>query len=438
MTRGNQREKAREKNIKEQSSQKKKNTQSGTEFQRTKEAQAAIMREKQAKAEAKKTEPGIKPFWPLLFTFILPRAIEYSRALKRAYRTRPPPRPLSKRTSRGLNALFASICVFLYASWPFRGDVVSEHNIFVVTQSRLTVPTDVLFERLARLREHEVLSVADEALRAKLTSPALRQLYLRFGPVTLRDCPFCQPDDPLSYLLYHLPTNVLLPHLLHILALGLATSETVAGYEASTWRRTAVLAALVLAAADLFLTATYAPPVASNITAPAGTFWIASTARYLSLCAFDALAAFAIYASATGRFFYLFPTATASMSNADPDLARRRTDELLTQTNLSLQMAATNLRAYSIARNAVVRNPALKDRDDAYWRTVVAVESSGGGSSEPGSGGDDESLYEDEEVQAAVARAYGSGAINIATLRREAEGFVRHATRGLDAPAPNR
>ncbi|KAH0842809.1 hypothetical protein FOPE_08402 [Fonsecaea pedrosoi] len=49
MTRGNQREKAREKNIKEQSGQKKKNTQSGTEFQRTKEAQAAIMREKQAK-----------------------------------------------------------------------------------------------------------------------------------------------------------------------------------------------------------------------------------------------------------------------------------------------------------------------------------------------------------------------------------------------------
>ena len=53
MTRGNQREKAREKNLKEQSGPKK-NTQSGTEFQRTKEAQAAIMREKQAKAAEKK------------------------------------------------------------------------------------------------------------------------------------------------------------------------------------------------------------------------------------------------------------------------------------------------------------------------------------------------------------------------------------------------
>lgn len=49
MTRGNQREKAREKNLAKDASQKKKNTTSGTEFARTKEAQAAIMREKQAK-----------------------------------------------------------------------------------------------------------------------------------------------------------------------------------------------------------------------------------------------------------------------------------------------------------------------------------------------------------------------------------------------------
>jgi hypothetical protein len=65
MARGNQREKAREKTQKAASSQKKKNSvrlpahqnrssadfslqQSGTEFQRTKEAQADIMRAKQA------------------------------------------------------------------------------------------------------------------------------------------------------------------------------------------------------------------------------------------------------------------------------------------------------------------------------------------------------------------------------------------------------
>jgi 4F5 protein related disordered region len=58
MTRGNQREKAREKNLKDTAASKKKNNQSGTEFARTKEAQAAIMREKQAKAEAAKKGEG--------------------------------------------------------------------------------------------------------------------------------------------------------------------------------------------------------------------------------------------------------------------------------------------------------------------------------------------------------------------------------------------
>ncbi|KAL8996420.1 MAG: hypothetical protein Q9169_004068 [Polycauliona sp. 2 TL-2023] len=47
MARGNQRDKAREKNQKEMAGQKNKNTQSGSEFARTKEAQAAIMRAKQ-------------------------------------------------------------------------------------------------------------------------------------------------------------------------------------------------------------------------------------------------------------------------------------------------------------------------------------------------------------------------------------------------------
>ncbi|KAF2840761.1 hypothetical protein M501DRAFT_1056074 [Patellaria atrata CBS 101060] len=54
MARGNQRDKAREKNMKAQAGVKSKNTQSGTEFQRTKEDQAAIMRAKQAAADAKK------------------------------------------------------------------------------------------------------------------------------------------------------------------------------------------------------------------------------------------------------------------------------------------------------------------------------------------------------------------------------------------------
>ncbi|KAI1430583.1 hypothetical protein GGR50DRAFT_698857 [Xylaria sp. CBS 124048] len=54
MTRGNQREKAREKNLKAQAAQKSKNTKTGTEMQRDKEALAILMRQKQEAADARK------------------------------------------------------------------------------------------------------------------------------------------------------------------------------------------------------------------------------------------------------------------------------------------------------------------------------------------------------------------------------------------------
>ncbi|KAI1132162.1 putative serf family protein [Nemania abortiva] len=54
MARGNQREKAREKNLKQQAAQKSKSTKTGSEMQRDKEALAALMRQKQEAADAKK------------------------------------------------------------------------------------------------------------------------------------------------------------------------------------------------------------------------------------------------------------------------------------------------------------------------------------------------------------------------------------------------
>ncbi|KAK7511181.1 hypothetical protein IWX49DRAFT_590696 [Phyllosticta citricarpa] len=60
MARGNQREKAREKNQKAQAGLKNKNNMSGSEFQRAKEDAAAIMRAKQAAADAKKADASKK------------------------------------------------------------------------------------------------------------------------------------------------------------------------------------------------------------------------------------------------------------------------------------------------------------------------------------------------------------------------------------------
>jgi hypothetical protein len=219
--------------------------------------------------------------------------------------------------------------------------------------------------------------------------------------------------------------NVLLPHLFHIFCLGLATSESISGFEPSRWRAQVLLCALALASVDIAITTTYSPIISSNTPAPAGIFWMASTLRYLCLCVFDAATAFLIYASATGRFLLFSAPANA----ADPELARRRTEELLTKANLSLQLTQTSLRAYSIARNATVRNPILKAGDDEYWRSVVSVEGT--------QGYGDQSVLEDEEVQAAISRAYGSGSMNVEQMRREADAFVNTVTRGLDSTTGN-
>ncbi|KAI9714423.1 MAG: hypothetical protein M1820_000384 [Bogoriella megaspora] len=66
MARGNQREKAREKNQKAEAAKKKSNSMSGTEYARTKEDTAAIMRAKQAAAEQKKAEAKPPPTPPKL------------------------------------------------------------------------------------------------------------------------------------------------------------------------------------------------------------------------------------------------------------------------------------------------------------------------------------------------------------------------------------
>ncbi|KAF2759612.1 hypothetical protein EJ05DRAFT_498825 [Pseudovirgaria hyperparasitica] len=60
MARGNQRDKAREKNLKEQQGKKSANTMSGTQQQKAKEDAAEIMRKKQAAADAKRAAEGKK------------------------------------------------------------------------------------------------------------------------------------------------------------------------------------------------------------------------------------------------------------------------------------------------------------------------------------------------------------------------------------------
>lgn len=230
------------------------------------------------------------------------------------------------------------------------------------------------------------------------------------------DCAFCQPEDDASYLLYHLPTNVLLPHLLHFLVLGLATSEGLAGIEARLWRGQSIIGALSLALLDVYVMMFHNPRIDGNKPAPDGLFWRAALIRPLVLCLFDVALALLIYASATNKFL-LF----VSSAQHDPAVAKRHRDEMLNQTNISLQMAQTKLRAFAMARNASVREPRLKAADDEYWRAVVSMEGPAGG----------EGVWEDEEVQTALAQSYGSG-MDVGRITREADAFVTNITQGLE------
>ena len=76
----------------------------------------------------------------------------------------------------------------------------------------------------------------------------------------------------------------------------------------------------------------------------------------------------------------------------------------------------------------MVRDERLKAADDEYWRAVVAMEGP------PGGGG---GVWDDEEVQAAIARAMGDlhhqdGGDGLEKIGREARGFVDNVTKDLE------
>lgn len=250
-----------------------------------------------------------------------------------------------------------------------------------------------------------------------------RKVYLRFGPDTLTSCQFCSLDNVDSYLLYYLPFNTLLPHLFHLLVLGLVTSAPFAGREAARWRNKFTFAGLALAAIDLYAVTTYDPVQSASVAVRAGqvpptSFYHQITLlRPLVLSIFDGICAGLIYLSATNRFFFTPP------SQAD------QVDRIVSTSMNSLAGTSSKLHALSVTRNAVVRDKVLKDRDDAYWRTVVAMngENTGVGNGEAAN------VWEQEEVVRAMSRAMaGQGEVDLAALGVNASEYVNGVTGGLE------
>lgn len=368
-------------------------------------------------------------FGPIL----LPRLINAYRSLRVSIASSPPPRSLPVAAARALNVLFASIVLFLILSLPFNPHA-PEPNIFTHTRSRINTPTDVIFHRLSRLRPNNLLTSADTLLREKLTSLGARKVYLTFGPDALTSCQYCSFDNLNTYLLYYLPFNVLLPHLIHLLILGVATSAPFAGPECARWRTKFTFAGLALAALDIWIVSTHdpiqaaSPAVRAGQAPPSGLYNTITLLRPLTFTICDAACAMVIWLSATNRFFFKPPSPVDRLDQAVSAALKLATG------------ANSKLHATSVTRNAVVRDKALKARDDVYWQTVAAVENpnrSAEGTRPVMNGGETvsvmDNIWEEEEVTRAMSRALaGEGGVDLAQLGMNASEFVRGATEGLD------
>lgn len=228
-------------------------------------------------------------------------------------------------------------------------------NIFRQTQSRLQTTGGVLLTRLAAIRS---TTAADEKLRRILDDSGLdaRLLYARFGPNVLLNCPFASPGDidaARTYLFYAAP-SILGPHLIHLAALGVATSRILSGPEGSRWRTIATITGLVLAVAEFWLIANYDDrPNARSTRLNEIDFvhWKMQVWRGLAIAAVDGLLGWMIWLQATGRAF-LTPAPAA--------------ERLLDHAKM-LEMVVGKTRGLGIVRNGTVRDAGLRKNVDDYW-----------------------------------------------------------------------
>ena len=254
-------------------------------------------------------------------------------------------------------ALFAALALL---------PALAPENVFRATQSRLQIPVDVLFARLAALRPGGRLTARDAALRARFASLESRLLYLQFGPAVLADCPFCSSgggggggggadDDPRAYLYYALP-DLVAPHLLNLVLIAAATSPLLLNSTSTgaSWRTPATLAAVGLALADVYLVATYnhtANARALRLAEVEPFYWVARGWRYAGLAVLDAGLAGLMYLTGTQRAF-VGPPAPAERVEA----AAR-----------ALALTKGKVNAAGVVKNTVLRDEELRGRSTAYW-----------------------------------------------------------------------
>ena len=213
----------------------------------------------------------------------------------------------------------------------------------------------MLLTRLAAVRP---INPSDEKLRQVLDNGGLdaRLLYARFGPDVLSTCAFAAPGDidaSRTYLFYAAP-SLLAPHLLHLLALGVATSQALSGREGSRWRTVATIAGSVLGVAEFWFIANYDDRTNARSTRLSEVdfvYWKMQVWRGLAIAAMDGVLGWVIWLQATGRAF-LTPSSTS--------------ERLLDHAKM-LEAVLGKTRGLGIVRNGVVRDAGMRRQVDSYW-----------------------------------------------------------------------
>jgi hypothetical protein len=340
-------------------------------------------------------------FGPIL----LPKALSYYRSVRNAPKLHGLTiRPVPAHVSRILLVLFAVAAAYLVKSLPLFGP----ENVFRLTQSRLQIPTDVLFNRLSALRPQNALTAQDEALRAKFINLESRLLYIQFGPDTLAGCPFCISDEPKSYLYYYLP-SLAIPHLFNLVIVTAATSSLLGrGRETSQWRTAGTITAVGLALLDIYLVSVYnyqANSLATRLQDIDFFFWTMRTYRYVALAALDGLLGWVMWLSATNRAFVTPPSTVERV-------------ELVTR---ALVGTKSRLSAVGIVKNSAVRDEELRQRNQAYWTHEGQLM---------------REVMEEREVIEGVNDALEKR-INIGVISRDAENYAANILQPISASGPS-
>ncbi|CAD6506551.1 BgTH12-07778 [Blumeria graminis f. sp. triticale] len=336
-------------------------------------------------------------FGPIL----LPKLVGYYRAYK--YELSKPHsavRPVPKPVLGALFILFSTSCYLLVLTLPY----FSPEEIFTLTSSRLQIPVDVLFNRLAALRPSG-LTETDLLFKSKIVSTDSRLLYLQYGKPTIMNCTFCSPDDPKSYFYYALPI-LITPHLLNLFVLEFSTSSFFTNRDGKVWRTRANIAAMVLGAIDIYRVFNYPFLKNARVTTLDNIeffFWTSRLQRLLALAILDSTIGWVMYLSSTRRAFFDSSTALDHMESLQ----------------YALNVVQSKLTALEVLKNTIVQDNDLRDQNNRHWMNEIERTSE---------------ILEDESVVAAIALAKQSR-VDMKTVKKDADNYSRHIMSGFQEMA---